>query len=88
MSSLAIAGLLDEVFADLPGYVEHGDLAVREDDAGACCRRRSLRGGVGIKKFASGGQRAGPFASPFWGGGRFAKWRWTYRMKACGADGF
>lgn len=34
MSSLAIAGLLDEVFADLPGYVEHGDLSVREDDAG------------------------------------------------------
>lgn len=34
MSSLAIAGLLDEVFADLPGRIEHGDLAVREDDAG------------------------------------------------------
>ena len=31
MSSLALAGLLDEVFADLPGVVEHGDLAVRED---------------------------------------------------------
>jgi len=37
MSSLALAGLLDEVFADLPGTIEHGDLAVREDalDAGA-----------------------------------------------------
>lgn len=34
MSSLAIAGLLDEVFADLPGRIEHGDLAVREDDGG------------------------------------------------------
>jgi 23S rRNA (cytosine1962-C5)-methyltransferase len=34
MSSLAIAGLLDEVFADLPGTIEYGDLAVREDDSG------------------------------------------------------
>jgi len=31
MSSLALAGLLDEVFAGLPGTIEHGDLAVRED---------------------------------------------------------
>jgi len=31
MSSLAIAGLLAEVLADLPGVIEHGDLAVRED---------------------------------------------------------
>ncbi|MBK9011309.1 class I SAM-dependent methyltransferase [Novosphingobium sp.] len=31
MSSLALGGLLDEVFADLPGTIEHGDLAVRED---------------------------------------------------------
>lgn len=31
MSSLAIAGLLDEAFAGLPGRIEHGDLAVRED---------------------------------------------------------
>lgn len=31
MSSLAIGGLLAEAFADLPGVVEHGDLAVRED---------------------------------------------------------
>ncbi len=31
MSSLAIAGLLAELFADLPGTIEHGDLAVRED---------------------------------------------------------
>jgi 23S rRNA (cytosine1962-C5)-methyltransferase len=30
MSSLALAGLLDEVFADLPGTIEHGDLAVEE----------------------------------------------------------
>lgn len=34
MSSLALAGLLDEVFADLPGRIEHGDLAVRETGAG------------------------------------------------------
>ena len=31
MSSLAIAGLLEEAFAGLPGRIEHGDLAVRED---------------------------------------------------------
>ena len=31
MSSLALAGLLQEIFADLPGTIEHGDLAVRED---------------------------------------------------------
>ncbi|SFF75238.1 23S rRNA (cytosine1962-C5)-methyltransferase [Novosphingobium sp. CF614] len=31
MSSLALAGLVDELFADLPGTIEHGDLAVRED---------------------------------------------------------
>ena len=34
MSSLAIAGLLSEALADLPGSIEHGDLAVREDDGG------------------------------------------------------
>jgi 23S rRNA (cytosine1962-C5)-methyltransferase len=31
MSSLALAGLLDEVFRDLPGSIEHGELAVREE---------------------------------------------------------
>ncbi len=31
MSSLALAGLLDEVFAGLPGQIEHGDLAMREE---------------------------------------------------------
>jgi len=31
MSSLALAGLLAEHFADLPGMIEHGELAVRED---------------------------------------------------------
>jgi 23S rRNA (cytosine1962-C5)-methyltransferase len=31
MSSLALAGLLEEHFADLPGTIEHGDLAIRED---------------------------------------------------------
>ncbi|MFB0610891.1 class I SAM-dependent methyltransferase [Aurantiacibacter poecillastricola] len=35
MSSLAIGGLLAEAFADLPGKIEHGDLAVREDGQGA-----------------------------------------------------
>jgi len=34
MSSLALAGLLNEAFADLPGRIEHGDLAVREDAGG------------------------------------------------------
>lgn len=34
MSSLALAGLVGEALADLPGTVEHGDLAVREEDAG------------------------------------------------------
>ena len=31
MSSLAIAGLLAEALADLPGTIEHGDLAIREE---------------------------------------------------------
>ena len=31
ISSLALAGLLDEALADLPGAIEHGDLAVREE---------------------------------------------------------
>ena len=31
MSSLALGGLLAEHFADLPGTIEHGDLAVREE---------------------------------------------------------
>jgi len=35
MSSLALAGLLAEQFADLPGTIEHGDLAVREEGEGA-----------------------------------------------------
>ena len=34
MSSLALAGLLTEVFADMPGTVEHGDLAMREEGEG------------------------------------------------------
>ncbi|AXB77661.1 class I SAM-dependent methyltransferase [Novosphingobium sp. P6W] len=34
MSSLALAGLMAELFADLPGTIEHGDLAVREDESG------------------------------------------------------
>ena len=34
MSSLALAGLVEELFQDLPGVVEHGDLAVREDGEG------------------------------------------------------
>ena len=35
MSSLAIAGLLAEALAHLPGIIEHGDLAVREEGDGA-----------------------------------------------------
>jgi 23S rRNA (cytosine1962-C5)-methyltransferase len=35
MSSLALAGLLAEHFADLPGTIEHGDLAVREEGQNA-----------------------------------------------------
>jgi 23S rRNA (cytosine1962-C5)-methyltransferase len=34
MSSLALGGLLAEVFADLPGTIEHGDLAMREEGEG------------------------------------------------------
>ncbi len=34
MSSLSLAGLLDEIFAELPGKVEHGDLAVQEQGSG------------------------------------------------------
>ena len=34
MSSLALAGLVEELFRDLSGTVEHGDLAVREDGEG------------------------------------------------------
>ena len=33
MSALALAGLLEEAFADLPGTIEFGDLAVRESGA-------------------------------------------------------
>lgn len=35
MSSLAIAGLLEEMLRGLPGRIEHGDLAVREQGEGA-----------------------------------------------------
>lgn len=35
MSSLAIAGLLQEALGALPGQIEHGDLAVREEGEGA-----------------------------------------------------
>ncbi|MBA4164738.1 MAG: SAM-dependent methyltransferase [Erythrobacter sp.] len=35
MSSLALAGLVDEMFRDLPGTVEHGELAVSETGQGA-----------------------------------------------------
>jgi 23S rRNA (cytosine1962-C5)-methyltransferase len=34
MSSLAIAGLLEEALGALPGQIEHGDLAVREEGEG------------------------------------------------------
>ena len=35
MSSLALAGLMAELFAGLPGTIEHGELAVREQSEGA-----------------------------------------------------
>ena len=35
VGSLALAGLLAGVLTDLPGRIEHGDLAVREDGDGA-----------------------------------------------------
>ena len=35
MSSLAIAGLLQEALGALPGQIEHGDLAVREEGEGS-----------------------------------------------------
>ena len=35
MSSLALAGLLEQVFATLPGRIEHGELAVREENGSA-----------------------------------------------------
>ena len=35
MSSLALAGLVNELFGDLPGVVEHGELAVSETGEGA-----------------------------------------------------
>ena len=35
MSSLAIAGLLQEALGHLPGQIEHGDLAVREEGEGS-----------------------------------------------------
>lgn len=34
MSSLALGGLLAELFADLPGAIEHGDLAMQEEGEG------------------------------------------------------
>jgi 23S rRNA (cytosine1962-C5)-methyltransferase len=34
MSSLAIAGLLEEMLRHLPGVIEHGDIAVREEGEG------------------------------------------------------
>jgi 23S rRNA (cytosine1962-C5)-methyltransferase len=43
MSSLALGGLLDEVFADMPGTIEHGDLAVREDALGRAQDERDDR---------------------------------------------
>ncbi|QIQ86661.1 class I SAM-dependent methyltransferase [Erythrobacter sp.] len=40
MSSLALAGLMEEALAHLPGTIEHGDLAVLEEPAGDAPRRR------------------------------------------------
>lgn len=35
MSSLALAGMMDEIFRGLPGRIEHGELAVREEGSDA-----------------------------------------------------
>jgi hypothetical protein len=43
MSSLALAGCWPSIFADLPGTIEHGDLAVREEGEGAPAADRDLR---------------------------------------------
>jgi len=40
MSSLALAGLMEEALGHLPGSIEHGDLAVLEESAGEGPRRR------------------------------------------------
>jgi 23S rRNA (cytosine1962-C5)-methyltransferase len=40
MSSLALAGLMEEALAHLPGNIEHGDLAVLEEPVGEAPRRR------------------------------------------------
>ena len=42
MSSLALAGLLAEHFSGLPGSIEHGDLAVREEGLDSLGARRLL----------------------------------------------
>ncbi|MEE4199481.1 class I SAM-dependent methyltransferase [Erythrobacter sp.] len=42
MSSLAIAGLLEEALRNLPGHIEHGDIAVREEPVGDGRPRRLL----------------------------------------------
>lgn len=42
MSSLAIAGLLEEALRDLPGTIEHGDLAVLEEGLGEGAPQRLL----------------------------------------------
>ena len=42
MSSLSLAALLDEAFADAPGIIEHGDLGVREEKADSVKQARVL----------------------------------------------
>jgi len=42
MSSLALAGLMEEALGALPGTIEHGDLAVLEEPAGEGMDRRRL----------------------------------------------
>lgn len=43
MSSVALGGLLDQVFAELPGTIEHGDLAVREEGVPSPARDQRRR---------------------------------------------
>ena len=53
MSSLALAGLLGELFADLPGVIEHGELAVREEGLPSELtgnRPSELTGSIGLSR--------------------------------------
>lgn len=54
MSSLALAGLLDEQFAGLPGRIEYGELAVREESTGDAGQPRRLLPTAIFARWANG----------------------------------